>query len=115
MPHGAAPFWFPSYLRSNQEYGAPRGSPGWIQAGSPTTGAPHPRLLFGSTSLPSFLPQPLEGAPTPLLPASGFPPPSTTEPSAAKEVDLLVHARAVEPRVGAGGRRLPALRLHCSW
>lgn len=113
---GQLPFWFPSYLRSNKNTGRREASPGWIPYNrcAPTPTATQPRLL-GSTGLPSSLLQPLEGAPAPLLPAAGFPSPSTTEPSAAKEVDLLVHVRTVEPRVGAGGRRLLALRLHCSW
>lgn len=82
MPHGAAPFLVPklseiqSRIRGAES--VPRLDP--LQPMRPTPTATQPRLLFGSTGLPSSLLQPLEGAPAPLLPAASFPRPPPLSP-----------------------------------
>lgn len=109
---GQPPLWFLSYLPSHQEHGrgdgrgrcplGAEGSRGWGGeggAGERPASPPRPRVL--QVGRPSG-PRPLEGAPGPLLPTGWLPPGG---PLAAREVDLLVHARMV-----GGGQEREAAR-----
>lgn len=85
----------------------PRGPPA-----SPATGAlPEPPALRVLRS--AAVPAAAAGGRPRTAPAGRLLP--RGEPLRAPEIDLLVHTRIGRPRVGAGGRRLPAPRLHRSW